>query len=130
MACRTGALGIGLFDKHDFHKKEKEDIVRACGLKIEYGEPTEVAKDMGTFKGVTSEEHTKMIQMYVEGNIGMSQIASELGRSSRTILIHIHAHNGSIQRSGFCPTCKRASSPYQNQKAERLKSSQVMAEEG
>ena len=118
---RKGSLGVGLFENHDWYKKERENIVSAVGLKIEYGEPEETAVDRGTFKGVTSKEYSEIIAKYVEGNVGMATLAKELGRSSRTIMQHIHNHNSAIERSGFCPNCKKAGGQHQNRKAERKK---------
>jgi hypothetical protein len=35
---RKGALGLGEFPFHDWHKAEKENILKAVGIKVEYGE--------------------------------------------------------------------------------------------
>ena len=53
-----------------------------------------------------------MIRLYVEENLGFVKIAERMGRSSRTVSLHIHGHNQAIERSGFCPACKRLGSPY------------------
>jgi len=36
---RKGALGLGEFPFHDWHKREKENILKAVGIKVEYVEP-------------------------------------------------------------------------------------------
>ena len=70
------------------------------------------AEFRGTFKTVGDLEHSRMIQMYIEENMGMKEIAEKLHRSSRTPLELIHKHNNAVKRSGFCAACKRAGSPY------------------
>jgi hypothetical protein len=121
LVCRSGSLGVGLFPDHEWHKRERENILASVGLRVEYGEPEEIAKDMGTFKGVTNKEHAEIIRLYTEDNLGMAEIASKLGRSSRTPHLHIRSHNASVERSGFCPSCKSVGSPFQDRKAERAK---------
>lgn len=129
MVSKSGALGLGRFPFHSWHKREKEDILASCGVKVQYGEVLEEAQDRGTFKTVSDKEHRTIVELYVQGT-SMREIAERLGRSSRTPLEHIHSHNNSVQRSGFCAVCKRASGAYQNQKVERLKPNQTVAEEG
>ncbi|NIQ07638.1 MAG: hypothetical protein GWO20_18545, partial [Candidatus Korarchaeota archaeon] len=41
MVSRTGALGLGEFPYPEWHKREKENILKAVGIKVEYGEPVE-----------------------------------------------------------------------------------------
>jgi len=62
---------------------------------------------------VGDEEHAEIIRIYVEEGLGINKIAEMLGRSSRTSLVHIQRHNKAIERSGFCPTCKRAKFKYE-----------------
>jgi hypothetical protein len=88
-------------------------------LKIEYGELLKEAEDKGTFKTVGDKEHLEIVRLLVEENLGMVQIGEQLCRSSKTISDHIYFHNRAIERSGFCPRCKRASGAYESEKAER-----------
>jgi len=86
---------------------------------MQYGEVLKEAEFRGTFKTVGDREHSEMIRLYVEENMGMKDIAERLHRSSRTPLEHIHKHNNAVQRSGFCAACKRAGSPYFSKIARR-----------
>lgn len=119
MISRTGALGLGEFPFHAWHKREKENILKAVGVKVEYGEVLKEAQYRGTFKTVSDKEHAEIIRLYVEQNLGMKAIAEKLKRSSRTPKEHIDKHNRAVERSGFCPACKRGSSSLQNSIAER-----------
>jgi len=60
----------------------------------------------GTFITVSDEEHAEMISLYIEEGLGIYKTAEILGRSSRTPLVQ-------IQRSGFCPVCRRVRSEYE-----------------
>jgi len=123
IVTRKGALGLGEFPFHEWHKREKENILRSVGIKVEYGEKLEEAKYRGTFKTVSDKEHTEIIRLYCEENMGMVEIANKFQRSSRTPHEHIQRkHNASVERSDFCPACKRAGGKYFNKKAIRGKS--------
>jgi hypothetical protein len=117
---KTGALGLGEFPYHTWHKEEKEDIVQAVGLKIEYGEALKEGENKGTFKTVGDKEHSEIVTAYIEGS-GMEAIANQKGRSTRTVHVHMVNHNRAVKRSGFCPLCKRTNSSYFNREAVRSK---------
>jgi len=117
---KTGALGLGEFPYHTWHKEEKEDIVSEVGLKIEYGEALIEGENKGTFKTVGDKEHSEIVTAYIEGS-GMEAIANQKGRSTRTVHVHIVNHNSAVKRSGFCPLCKRTNSSYFNREAVRSK---------
>ena len=121
VTTRTGSLGVGHFPYHDWHKREGEDIIKSVGLQINYGEVLELPKHKGLFETVGDEEHAKMIMMYAKQGLAMGKIAEQLGRSTRTPKQHIDKHNSAIQRSGFCPICKRVGSEFQNKPAIRSK---------
>ena len=76
-------------------------------MKIEYGEVLQEAEYRGTFKTVGDREHSKIISMHLTEKMSMAEKANSLNRSSKTILDHIHSHNSSVERSGFCPVCRR-----------------------
>lgn len=116
---KTGALGLGTFQYHDWHKKEKENIVANVGLKVEYGEILQEAEYRGTFKTVGDTEHVEIISLYVNERQSMAEVAEKLKRSSKTIMDHIHDHNQAVERSGFCPICRRARSSLETQRAMR-----------
>jgi hypothetical protein len=117
---QTGALGLGEFPYHTWHKEEKENIVDAVGLKVEYGESLREGENKGTFKTVGDKEHSEIVRAYIEGS-GMQKIADQMNRSTRTIQKHILDHNSAVKRSGFCALCKRTNSSFFNKEGVRSK---------
>jgi len=122
---RKGALGLGEFPYPTWHKKERENILAEVGVKVEYAEAPKQAQFKGTFKTLSDQEHAELIRMYVEDLLGTVQIAEKLGRSSRTPVLHIQMHDSAVEKSGFCPICKRVQSPYQNVLAKKLKAEKM-----
>jgi hypothetical protein len=119
LCCRSGSLGLGHFEDVPFHKREKEDITKICGLKISYGKEIEKPKDMGSFETVGDKQHIEIIRLYAEEGKGFNLIAEELGRSSRTPYTHVHKHNDAVNRSGFCAICRRAGGQYSGEVVKR-----------
>lgn len=119
IVSRTGALGLGTFPFHEWHKREKENILKSVGIRVEYGEALERGIDRGIYKTVGDKEHSQIISLYTEQNLGMNHIATNMGRSTKTISDHIHNHNNAVERSGFCPNCRRVKSPFEAQIARR-----------
>ncbi|WNZ29407.1 MAG: hypothetical protein IAX21_00620 [Candidatus Bathyarchaeota archaeon] len=111
LVCRRGSLGVGHFPFHSWHKVERENIVAKVGLKIEYGVELEAGKDKGDFKTVGDKEHMKIISLYAEGK-SYAVIRDTLSRSTKTISDHMHKHNGSVRRSGFCSDCRRGGGEF------------------
>lgn len=107
MLTRKGGLGLGEFPCPPWHKSEKEDILAACGLKVEYGEQVELGKSRGAFKTIGDSEHVRIIELY-QSNNSMEKVATELNRSRASIFSQIHSHDDAVKRSGFCPKCRRA----------------------
>lgn len=118
---RNGALGLGSFPYPTWHKKEKENILAAVGLKVEYGEVPKQAEYRGTFKTVSDSEHAEMIRLYIEEGLGTGAIAERLNRSSRTPVVQINNHDLAVEKSGFCPVCKRVQGKYWNVQAKKAK---------
>jgi len=114
-----GAVGYGLFPEVEWHKREKEDVMRNVGVHVEYGEELKESEYRGSFKTVSDKEHVEIIRLYVEENLGMTKIAEQIGRSGKTTMDHVHKHNSSVERSGFCPSCKRTGSPFQKRIARK-----------
>ena len=112
ITTKKGGIGFGVFPYHEWHKREGENILKALGIKVEYGEIPKQSIDKGTFKTVSDAEHAEIIRLYVEENLGFVKIAQRIGRSSRTVSLHVHGHNQAVERSGFCPACKRIGAPY------------------
>jgi len=119
MISKTGALGLGEFPYPEWHKKEKENILSNIGIKVEYGEPAFEGEYKGTFRTVGDKEHAEIVRLYIEEGLGFNKIAEILGRSSRTPLTQIQKHNRAVERSGFCPICRRAKSKNENQIASK-----------
>lgn len=116
---RRGAVGIGKFPEVRWHKKEREDILRGAGIEVEFTEEVKLGKDKGTFKTVGDQEHSEMIRVYVEDDVGIGKVGERVGRSSKTVHDHIIAHNEALQRSGFCPQCSRVKSSLATIEAKR-----------
>jgi hypothetical protein len=118
IVTRKGAVGAGEFKMPAWHKLEKENILSAIGLKIEYGTPVETGDYRGTFKTIGDKEHSEIIKLYIEG-LSMNKISKQVNRSTKSIKDHIDRHNLSVQRSAFCPACRRVHSKLEGEKAER-----------
>ena len=121
LLTRRGGISYGSFPEVPWHKKEREDILNAVGVKVEHGEVLQESLLKGTFRTVGDREHAEIIRLYVEEALGMDSIAKKLKRSPRTPHTHIRAHNQAVMRGGFCSACKRTTSPYYNVVAERKK---------
>jgi len=65
--------------------------------------------------------HVEIVRSCVEEETDFIQMAETLGRSSRTPLIHIQKHNRAVERSGFCPICRRNKAVYEGIKVKRSK---------
>jgi len=118
IVSRKGSVGLGEFKEIPWHKRERENILRAVGVHVEYGEPIMKGAYRGTFKTIGDEEHAEIISLYLQG-LGMNKIAEKLKRSTKSIRDHIMKHNWAVDRSGFCPACRRVRSPHENELAER-----------
>lgn len=117
---RNGALGLGDFPFHEWHKREKENILANVGIKVEYGEAIKTGEYRGKFKTVGDSEHAEIIHLYVEEELSIDRIAGRLGRSSRTPHKHIKQHNKAVKRNGFCPACRRVKSLFEKKIAKRI----------
>ena len=115
---RGGAVGVGEFPYPEWHKKERENILKAVGIKVEYGEPIEKGEYRGVYRTVGDEEHSRIVELYLQG-YSMNRISVELGRSTKTVKDHIDQHNLAVERSGFCPACRRVGSKHEGELARR-----------
>ena len=107
---RKGALGLGNFSFHEWYKAEKENILKAVGIKVEYREELNEGEHRGTFRTVSDKEHAEMVRLYIEEGLSYEKIVEQFNRSSHTPLLHIQKHNQAILKSGFCSSCKRVKS--------------------
>lgn len=116
---RRGAVGQGMFKQIPWHKREKENILKAVGIECKYGEPIEEAQYRGTYRTVGDKEHAEMIKLYIEAGLSVDRIAERLKRSSRTSWKHVKHHNSMIEKTGSCPACRRVKSKYEREIARR-----------
>lgn len=114
-----GSVGYGIFPEVPWHKKEKENIMKAVDIDVEYGEELKQGIQRGSFRTVGDKEHAEIIRLYIEEDLGLGKVGAELGRSSKTCLDHVHRHNASVERSGFCAPCKRVGTPYEDKIAQK-----------
>jgi hypothetical protein len=112
---------LGEFKEIPWHKQERENILKAVGVSVEYGEPIERGEYRGTHTTVGDPEHAEIIKLYVDEGLSMNKIAEKLGRSSKVPHDHIHQHNASVEGAGFCPACRRVMSKFDKTLARRLK---------
>lgn len=104
LLCLNGAIGYGTFDYPNWHKEEREDIVKEIGLKIEYNEEINYGDPN---KNVVSDfEHADIIRKYLEIK-NMHKVGKALKRSSSTIRDHIQKHDDDAIQRGECRICKR-----------------------
>lgn len=115
LLTKNSALGLGSFPEVPWHKQERENILKKLGIKLTYGEELKEGEDKGTFKTVSDLEHVHIVSLYVDG-LGMGRLGKQIKRSPNTVSNHLHAHDDAVDRSGFCPICKRALGKYVNQK--------------
>ena len=120
MLSRMGGLALGEFPFPSWHKVERENILKAVGVKVTYGEVLDQGVDRGNYKTVNDVEHAELVGLYAEG-LSMAKIADKLGRSTKTASDHIHSHNAAVNRSGFCAVCRRTKSPHETQLSSRSK---------
>ena len=73
---------------------------------------------MGTFKTIGDIEHLKIMELYASG-LGYNKIHEQLNRSTKSLSDHIHKHNDTVNRSGFCSLCRRAGGEYSGQIVKR-----------
>jgi hypothetical protein len=64
---RKGSVGMGEFKEILWHKQERENILKAVGVSVEYGEPIEKGQYRGTHSTVGDPEHAEIIRLCVEG---------------------------------------------------------------
>lgn len=110
-----GPLGIGKFPCPPWHKQERENIVKAVGLKVEYGEQVDYGKDRGAFKTIGDEEHVQIVDEYFSGT-GMCKLGKKLGRSSATVMTQVHNHNDAVEKEGYCIKCRRSKGKHELEK--------------
>lgn len=118
IVTRKGALGLGEFPCPSWHKQERENILKAIGLKVEYGERVNYGQSRGIYRTVGDEEHIQVVDDYFAG-LSMGKLAKKLNRSSATILAQIQSHNEGIDKLGYCIKCRRMKGKHETEKTEK-----------
>jgi len=70
------------------------------------------------YRTVGDQEHTDIINGYLDERLSMGKLAEKLNRSAATIPAQIQAHNRSIDKLGYCQECRRLKGKHETQKAE------------
>jgi hypothetical protein len=112
---RKGAVGLGYFPEVEWHKHERENILRSVGLKVDYGDQIEYGQSRGLYKTVSDQEHLDMINAYFDG-VSMGKIAEKLNRSAATVHAQVHTHDKSIEKVGYCVECRRLKAKHETGK--------------
>jgi len=99
-----------------WHKKE--NMLRAVGVDVEYGELLDAGVERGNYKTLGDKEHVETVSMYADG-LGYNNKAEKIERSTRTPYTHVHKHNNAVNRSGFCAVCRRAGGKYSGKVVKR-----------
>jgi len=120
MVTTQGALGLGTFPCPPWHKQERENILKSVGLRVEHGDRIEYGKSRGAYRTVGDQEHTNIINNYLDEDLSMGKIAKKLNRSAATIYTQIHVHNESIEKQGFCAECRRLNGKHEAERSAKL----------
>lgn len=118
--CFAHASNISraLFPEVPWHKREKENILKSVGVKVEYGERIDYGESRGAYKTIGDEEHVQIIGDYFEG-LSMGKIAKKLDRSAASVQAQIHTHDQAIEKFGFCVKRKRLKGTHEAEKTEK-----------
>jgi len=108
---------IGKFPCPPWHKQEREDILKAVGVKVEAGDQIDYGQTTGTYKTVGDQEHTDIINTYFEG-LSMGKLAKKLDRSAATVHAQIRSHDESIRKTGYCLECRRFKGKHEVEKTD------------
>jgi hypothetical protein len=98
-------------------ERERENILRCVGLKVEYGDQIEYGESRGMYKTVSDQEHLDMVNAYFEG-VSIGKIAEKLNRSAATVHAQVNTHDKSIEKVGYCVECRRMKGKYEMEKTE------------
>jgi len=110
-------LGLDEFPFPHWHKREKENILRAVGVKVEHGERIDYGESRGAYKTIGDEEHVQIISDYFQG-LSMGKIAKKLDRSAASVHAQIHTHDQAVEKFGYCVKCRRLKGEYEAEKTE------------
>jgi len=101
IVSRDGPVGDGYSELPSWHKKEKEHMLDLFGIKCIHGD----VPNLGKGGQVSDYEHVDIIKRRYESHASMESIANKLGRSSRTVHMHIMHHNRMVSMAGECDKC-------------------------
>ena len=118
LVCSTGPVALGKFEYPAWHKREKEDILKAVGLEgcIKHGElPQHLQREIrGSHQKVQPVEHIEILEKYLDLK-NMGKVAAVVKRSSGTVHNHIVNHNREVRSFGACSRCERMNHELQGQ---------------
>lgn len=116
LLSRKGSIQKCWFEYPQWHKEEKEDLLKIFDIQREHGEEIDYG-DKG-YKKVSDFEHEKIITLRLDQSEGKRMsyqaIADKLNRSARTPFSQIHSHNEDIKSLGFCQRCRRVKSHFES----------------
>ena len=104
IVSRDGPIGDGYSELPYWHKQEKENLLDLFGIKPTHGDVPNLGEKGGQ---VGDYEHVDIIKRRQETHASMESIANKLGRSSRTVHMHIEHHNRMVSMTGECDRCAR-----------------------
>jgi hypothetical protein len=91
------------------------------GVSVEYlGTPPEAGKNIG--RGLTSigdQEHSTIVNRYVDERFSMGAIAKLMKRSSASIIGQLKEHDLAIDRGGVCLRCEKVHSTHSRDRSKR-----------
>ena len=119
VVTKRGDIGVGIFPLPEWHVREGEDLISKLNVHVSFEETPEKPVDRGRFKTVGDAEHSVIVAAYIEEPFGMNKLARKMNRSPATIDNVIREHNASVEKIGYCPSCKRTKSKYAEQPARK-----------
>lgn len=107
-----GAIGVGWFERPEWHKEENEDIKKSVGFEVEFeGEIPKHEK----FKSISDLKHSEIVQARFATNekgkrLSLADIAARVNCSIVTVKLHVDSHDNTVAMYGECDKCKMAKS--------------------
>jgi hypothetical protein len=112
LVSRKGNIGLGVFKMPEFHKKAREHMLEALGIKV--FAPEEEVKEQQKIKNLdlTPQEHAFAVVKYTR-LASFERVAKEMGRSRYAVRDAILRHNKNVEEQGFCLLCRLSKSPME-----------------
>jgi hypothetical protein len=107
VVSRDGPIGEGDFELPYWHKQPKEHMLKLFGIKTVHGDVPNLGDKGGQ---VGDYEHVDIMVRRTTTHASMEAIGRAIGRSSRTVHMHIEHHNRMVREVGTCDKCTRVRS--------------------